>query len=264
MNVIAELHQRIEHREKCALVMLTECSGSVPGVPGELMLVYPDGTSIGTIGGGSIEFQVIQDALEGMETGENHPFRYQLNETGDLGMICGGEVSGFIKYFRPGETLYIFGGGHCGQALAKVAKNLDFEVVVVDPRGEILAHPAYMGLKTIQSSFLDLDGLDFTDAYLVIMTPSHSHDYDVLKTVISSDFKYLGLMGSGSKVRNVQRRLREEGISEDRIQAVHMPIGLNVASGTPEEIAISIAAEMLAIRYEKTSTESLSKKYRTT
>lgn len=248
-QIISKLHERINNRQKTAMVMLTENTGSSPGVDGELMLVFPDGNIVGTIGGGSLEYNVINRTLENMESGENFSFTYNLSETGDIGMICGGVTSGYVKYFIPGNPLIIFGAGHVGKALVEVASGLDFNITMVDSREEYLYVPEYEEVNKVLCPFDDLsEEIDYKDSYIVIMTPSHAYDYEVLRALVEKDYKYLGMMGSRKKVKLIMDRLRDDGVSDENVNRLNMPIGINIGTGTPKEIAISIICELLAVR----------------
>lgn len=260
-RIISELKKSIESNKKVALVILTENTGSSPGIEGEMMLVYPDGSTFGTIGGGSFEYNVTQEVLEKMDPGENFSFSHDLSESGDLGMICGGRTGGYVKYFHNRQSLVIFGAGHVGQALVGVVEDLGFEISIVDDRQQYLDHPAFENVNKIKCPFDNLSGeIPLKNAYIIIMTPSHSYDYEVLRAVIESEFEYLGLMGSRKKVKLTRDRLLSDGVSVDKVKKLNMPVGLNIATGTPKEIAISIAAEILAIRNGKEKIEFLTEK----
>ncbi|MDO5718077.1 MAG: XdhC/CoxI family protein [Tissierellia bacterium] len=262
-SIIRELSKRIDENKKTALVILTKNTGSSPGVEGEIMLVYPDGKSLGTIGGGSLEYNVIKKVMENMESCENFNFKYDLAEGGDIGMLCGGDVEGYVKFFKPSSKLIIFGAGHVAKALNKAAKELDFNISIVDDRQEYLSDKSFENANKICCPFDRLsDDIDYDNSYIVIMTPSHSYDYEVLRAVVEKNYKYLGLMGSGKKVNSVKRKLNEDGVSQENIDKVRMPIGINIATGTPQEIAISICAELLACRNNIDEVEFLSDKHR--
>lgn len=261
-KIICELKKCIEQNKKVAMVILTENTGSSPGVEGEMMLVYPDGTTSGTIGGGSLEYNVTQEVLEKMDLGENFGFSHDLSESGDLGMICGGRTSGYVKYFQNRQSLVIFGAGHVSQALVGVVEDLGFEITIVDDREQYLSNPVFANVNRIHCPFDKLsEEIPLKNAYVVIMTPSHSYDYEVLRSVIESDFEYLGLMGSRKKVKLTRDRLISDGASMEKVKKLNMPVGLNIATGTPKEIAISIAAEILAIKNGKENIEFLTEKF---
>ncbi len=248
-KVINELERRLRKNLKTAMVIITEKTGSSPGVEGSMMLVYPDGETFGTVGGGTLEFNIIQSVLQKMELSENFRFEYDLSESGDISMICGGKTSGYVKYYNNRKPLVIFGAGHVGRALVKVVSELGFEITLVDERKEYLEDPMFENINTIHSSFEELsDEIQLDGAYIIIMTPSHSFDYEVLRAVVGSDFEYLGMLGSQKKVKTIKDRLISEGVSREKVERLYMPVGLNVATGSPEEIAISVAAELLAVK----------------
>lgn len=248
-KIINELEQRLRKNLKTAMVIITEKTGSSPGVEGGVMLVYPEGETLGTIGGGTLEYNIIQRVLENMDTCENFRFDYDLSESGDIAMICGGKTSGYVKYYSNRKPLVIFGAGHVGKALVNVVSELGFEITLVDERPEYLEDPDFEKINTIHSSFEELsDEIELDGAYIIIMTPSHSFDYEVLRAVVESDFVYLGMLGSQKKVKTIKDRLISEGVTQEKVDKLFMPVGLNVATGSPKEIAISVAAELLAVK----------------
>lgn len=250
--VINALNRALEENIPCALVLLTETDGSSPGRDGSMMLVYQDRKIVGTIGGGSLEYDVIDRVIKNMGN-ENFAFEYNLGKSGDLGMICGGSTKGYVRYFVKKDTLYVFGAGHVGGALVKTMDNTGFHMVVIDDREAYLNRPCFDHAERVLCPFKDLSKrvLNDPDGYYVIMTPNHEFDYEVLSQVMDGENRYVGLMGSASKVISVKERLRTDLKPNEKIEQIFMPIGLNIGKGTPEEIAISIGAEILAVRSNK-------------
>lgn len=233
---------------------VVESFGSTPRKAGAKMIVLEDGTTIDTVGGGKVERQVIEDALDALKRGQSRTVKYELRTSGQhaIGMVCGGETTVFLEVNKPALTLVVAGAGHIAQKLAPMAKLLDFRVVVVDNRPEfanaetlpaadevICGHPAQLA---------ELVTLDH-NSYVVIVTHGHLHDKDTLESVLSADVAYVGMIGSRSKVRFVLEQLLEEGADPERLARVHSPIGLDLGGNAPAEIAVSILAEIIALQH---------------
>jgi xanthine dehydrogenase accessory factor len=259
--------------EDFAWVSMVESHGSTPRHAGAQMLVRADGSIQGTIGGGVMEAEAIRTALKVLSTRQSSLMEFDLSDSdaADLGMICGGRGALQVEYVaaaspgagdffrellgRPKETLFIFGAGHCGQKLAQVAELVDFATVVVDDRADYAHRERFPDAERIvvpDSFDHALDGLPIDeDSYIVIMTRGHVHDKTVLAQALSTSAGYVGMIGSRKKVAETFRALREEGFSPESISRVHAPIGLDIGSETPEEIAISIVAQLIKVRTEK-------------
>lgn len=253
---IAELHRQ---GRTFVLATLIKSVGSVPRDPGARMVVFPDGSIAGTIGGGEFERRVIQDGLGMFGGGANNRIaHYLLDQTGQdaTGMLCGGEADVFLEVMAPPGALYIFGGGHIGQALARVALGLDFRIVVIDDRPEILAQfrPPFETIltdSTYSRNFPDIG----PNGYVVIVTHGHGCDREVLARVANLDCAYIGMIGSKKKIAQTFATLEEAGIERSRLERVHAPIGIPIGAEGPHEIAIAIAAELVAVRRKKPAAE---------
>ncbi|MFA4838514.1 MAG: XdhC/CoxI family protein [Candidatus Neomarinimicrobiota bacterium] len=239
--------------QACVLVTVVENSGAAPGKVSFKMLVLPDGKTLGTVGGGSIEAAAIRDASRIFQTQKSELKNYDLES---LGMCCGGSSTLFFDYFPAARTLLIFGGGHCGQALYKMAPQIGFRVVVFDNRPEL--KPQF-----VESNFIlcDLDKLPITDfpgsnLYAAIMTYNHQFDYSVLRQLLicGKTFEYVGLIGSANKVKEIHKQLVSENIAIP--EQFYSPIGLNIGAQTPAEIAVAILGELVGV-INKTNTDSL-------
>lgn len=329
-NLFHEILRCLQAGEHVALCGILASSGSTPRGAGARMAVFPDGSTLGTIGGGSVELQVIAAAGEALRDGRGFVRSYLLhpNEADDIGMICGGEVTVSVQLltaedipvaddlqrltgtntdawlctvlehgaaarmdvweaergllhtltpfedafrpllcphpvFQPGEPalyaepiaqrgrVYIFGGGHVAQALVPVLATVGFSVTVYDERPSLAdaahfptAEQVLIGPYGEVSRRLTLTAHD----YAVIMTPGHQGDYLVLAQVLRTPARYIGCIGSSRKVAATKERLRGDGFSEADIARPYSPIGLPIGGETPEEIAISIAAQLIACR----------------
>jgi len=236
---------------EAALVTVISASGSTPREEGAKMLVRTDGSIVGTIGGGSVELQIINEAIGIISKGKPRLLRYRLKEGEELGMICGGDVEVFVEPIVAEPTLYIFGGGHIAHALAKMAKLVGFKIVVIDDRPEFATPQRFPEVEQILA-------IDFAKAfsrlkidrsgYIVIVTHGHSGDEAVLEGALGTKAKYIGMIGSRKKNKTVFSHLLSKGISQGLLDKVHAPIGLKINAQTPEEIAVSILAELIQVR----------------
>lgn len=236
------------------LATVVESFGSTPRKAGAKMIVLEDGSTIDTVGGGKVELQVVEDALEALKRGISRTVKYELRTSGEhaLGMECGGETTVFLEVNKAAQTLVVAGAGHIAQKLAPMAKLLDFNVIVVDNRPE---YADYVNLPSADqvicghpANLPELVALD-RNSYVVIVTHGHLHDKDTLEAVLSADVAYIGMIGSQNKVRVVLEQLLAEGADPERVARVHSPIGLDLGGGTPGEIAVSILSEIIALRH---------------
>ena len=252
LEIYQELANIAVKGERAVLATVVSSRGSTPREAGTKMLIKGDGTLVGSIGGGNVEQAVQEKALEVMKSGEPQMMHLDLTGKGEEAwMICGGQLDVFIEPILPAETLYLFGAGHLSQSTAAVAKMLGFRVAVIDPRSEY----------NNNDRFPDADSLiveDYDDAfsklnvdensYIVIYTPGHVSDEKCLRFAIGTAAKYIGMIGSKKKVKEIKERLRKKGMSQQQLDEVHAPIGLEINAQTPEEIAISILAEITKVR----------------
>jgi len=232
-----------------ACVTIVEAEGSTPRGPGSKMLVTMDKT-FGSIGGAVIEQQAINKARKAISSGKPILMDFILEEDAS-GMACGGSVKVFVEPMVRKPTLFIFGAGHVGSALAWLASRLDFRIVVLDSRPELAAAENLPGADEILvGPMRDLaDSLDTTDNdYIAIMTHSHASDQVVLGAVLNKPYRYLGMICSERKKRTIFDNGEKMGKSREILEKVHSPIGMDINSETPAEIAVSIAAELISVR----------------
>jgi xanthine dehydrogenase accessory factor len=239
-----------------AIATVIETAGSTPRKAGARMAVLEDGTILESVGGGALEALVLEDARALLSSGGTVIREYVLkegSEPGATGMVCGGKARVHLQVEVPPERLIIFGGGHVGAALARLACGLGFDVTVLDDREEFLDRERFPAQVTVRKAGPDFSGdLPLVDAasYVAIVTRCHRTDLAALRRVAESPAAYVGLIGSRRKVRVVMDRLRSEGFREEILERVHAPIGLPIGACTPEEIAVSIAGEMIRVRRE--------------
>ncbi len=249
-DIFNQINRNIVEGKPFALATIVQTAGSAPRQVGARMLVYPDGSIYGTIGGGKFEKLVIDDCvslLRGEQETELKKYKFTGEGSDSTGMSCGGEAEVFMEKFGKPKRLVIFGGGHVGRDLVKVARSLDFSITVVDDREDILK--GYdTGITTVLTDdeyLADFPALD-ENCYVVIVTRSHNSDRNVLEKVLSYECAYVGMIGSQKKVARVFESLKKAGISEKKLSVVHAPVGLDIGAEGPYEIAVSIAAELIA------------------
>lgn len=250
-EVIALMQEAMDRGCAVALATLTESGTGAPGVPGSMLALTADGKQAGTVGGGAAEAEILRScraALEG-DGGPILPFDYDLEGGGELGMVCGGRMKGYINVIRPGGRLIIFGGGHVGQKIYQAGLVAGFSVTLVEDREEYA--PLFPQAEVIiTADFGEAARALLVDAscYAVIVTRGHTQDYAVLSTLAGRETAYLGMIGSRKKVAALLEQLRREGAGEEAIRRIYSPVGLDIDDGTPGEIAIGIMAEILAVK----------------
>ncbi len=241
--------------QPAALCTVMLSKGSTPGKDAMKMLVRADGSTVGSVGGGCVEADTIQMALESIRTGaaQTQSFRLNQKDLPESGLICGGQVTILVESVVP-PVLVLFGGGHVGAAAARVAHEAGFRVLLCDDRPEY-ADPEH------HTSADDCFAGPWADAvariapatnhYLVIATRGHNDDAEVLRSVHSSGCKplYLGMLGSKAKKATLDRLLEDEGIPSDWLAGVRTPIGLPIGGKSAGEIAVSLVAELIQIRH---------------
>ncbi len=238
--------------DSVALATIVRAGGSTPREVGTKMLIYPDGSIVDTIGGGTLEANVIAEAQAALSEGKPRLVRYELRdaEAGDPG-ICGGEAEIFIDVINPHPTILIVGAGHVGRSIAVLSSFLGFRTVVLDDRAEFANAERLPQADEIIVGDIGEELARFNinpQTHIVIVTRGHKHDRDALRQVVSSPAAYIGMIGSRRKVKTVFDELRKDGVAEEALAAVHAPIGLDIHAETPEEIALSIMAEIIMIR----------------
>jgi xanthine dehydrogenase accessory factor len=232
-----------------ALATVVETQGSVPRQAGSKMLVWPDGSIVGTVGGGEMEALVIQAAQAAIRDGQTRLLSYDLAdlESGDPG-ICGGTVRLFVEPLLPLPTLVVIGCGHVGKAVAELAKWMEFRVIVSDDR------PGYATPEQIPGMDGYIEAPPGEAVAQLTVTPStciaaltrgQAVDMRLIPALLATDAPYIGLIGSRRRWALTAQALREQGIGQDDLARIHAPIGLELRAETPKEIALSIMAEIV-------------------
>jgi xanthine dehydrogenase accessory factor len=236
-----------------ALATIVHSNGSIPSFESAKMLVRDDGSIAGTIGGGCVEAEVWQAAREVMEEEKPRSLTFNLNHDPkyDSGLVCGGTLDVYLEPILPVQTLYLFGAGHVSVNVYRVARMSGFEVVVVDDRESYANRQRFPEAKDVYADDFErvLSQLAPNhSSYLVIVTRGHRDDMRVLRWAVDTPAKYIGMIGSQRKVIAIYKQLQQEGIASEKLSRVYAPVGLEIGAITPEEIAIAIVAELIAVR----------------
>ncbi len=259
MKLYGELAKLEAKGDRAALCVLVEATGSVPQIPGAKMLVKGDGSIAGTVGGGALEHRVIEAALEAIEAGEPRLERYDTVR--DLGMACGGQTAVFIDPIGIRPDLVIFGAGHIGRDLCAMAARCGFRITVVDERPEWAVETAFPDADQVvvgEPSAL-LDDLPLSAAsFAVLVSHSHAVDQRILGELLERPWRYLGMIASKRKVAQIFGDLERGGADRAALDRVHSPIGLKIGGADPGEIAVSILAELIRVRYDTAEDPSTS------
>lgn len=258
----------IEKGEDFVIAKVVDTYGSTPRKKGAWLLMKQDGTRYGTVGGGKLEAEAEKEALAAFQTKESKIIHYRLTPKDQLGldMRCGGDADISIEYidakrpesflmdFDSKATAFIFGAGHVGKALEPVLRYVNFATKVIDDRPDFANRERFPDADDVVviKDFLDAyQGMETDEnSYIIIVTRGHSADYIVLKQTLQRTTGYIGMIGSKVKVAELYRMLKEDGFTQEQLDQVHSPIGLSINAETPEEIAISITAEMIKVRSE--------------
>ena len=252
MSVYRALAELEDKNGAGALCILIRSQGSTPRHTGSKMLVYPDGTLVGTVGGGELESRVIQAALQAIQDGKSQVVEYTLADPqrGDPG-VCGGQVEVFVEPIQPHPTVVVVGAGHVGKAVVQLAHWLGFRVVASDDRPEYCSPTSVPGADLyLPVSMAELPSrLDINPwTYLVLTTRGMNLDVEGLPLLLATPAAYIGLIGSQRRWTTTRTQLSENGISPEALARVRSPIGLELNAETPEEIAVSILAEIIMLR----------------
>lgn len=240
-STILALAQSIQKKESAVLVTVVEVKGASPAKAGAQLVLFQNGSTTGTVGGGKLESSILVDAKRDLAEQKCGLHHYQLAEEGQdaIGTLCGGEVTVFVQAYFPPPQLVIVGGGHIGRPLRIMGEAAGFEVVVVD-------------VVPGKESVPELDPTCLTaDSYVVLITTDHVSDEAALRAVLKSPAPYIGMIGSIAKCKTILEHLRSDGFTEQDFERVYAPIGLDLGGTSPQEIAVAILAEVIACRQKK-------------
>jgi len=253
MHSLKRLVELSERGHTMVMATIVRSSGSVPRHTGTRMLVFPDGSIEGTIGGGEVEGRVVEEALEAFETGKPRLITYAFRDPskGDVG-VCGGEMDIFIEPVPPEPTIVVIGGGHVGKAVVHLARWLGFRVVLSDDRPEFAGEEAAPGAdKYVLSSMEELPQkmTIHSNCYVLLTTRGVDVDVEGLPALLATPAAFIGVIGSRRRWETTAKTLREKGVPEEDIKRISSPLGLELNAETPEEIAVSILAEIIMLRH---------------
>jgi xanthine dehydrogenase accessory factor len=239
--------------EPAALVTVIATEGSTPQKAGAKMVVYPDGRIVGTIGGGCVEAEMSWRARLAIESRRPQMAEYDLtpDQAGEDGLVCGGRMQVFIEPVEGTPTLCLFGAGHVAQPLARMAKEAGFRVEVADDRLKFASAERFPTADKIVVDGFTEAAAQMTlgpNAYAVVVTRGHGGDAEALASVLARGARFVGLLGSKPKLVHVVTALEERGVSREDLARIHCPLGIEIGAVTPEEIAVSVLAEMIAVR----------------
>jgi xanthine dehydrogenase accessory factor len=242
--------------ERGALATIVHTNGSIPSYESSRMLVREDGSIAGTIGGGCVEAEVWAAAKEVIQAEQPRKMTFNLNQDAayDAGLICGGTLEIFVEPILPQPNLYIFGGGHISSAVARAASAAGFTVTVADDREAFANTERFPMAEKLYTTYEDAFAkiLPNASSYLLIVTRGHKDDMRVLAWAVRTQARYIGMIGSKRKVLSVYKALEKDGYSPEEFERVYAPVGLDIGALTPEEIAVSITAELVAVRRNAT------------
>ncbi len=278
MNEIFEaLTKRINENRAAVLVTIIEMKGSTPGKAGFKMIVGEDGRIAGTVGGGGVEFYAINKCKELLVSDQNNLLETLVMKDSLLGekpgnlevkkekeikinALCGGEVTLFFEVYKPAKVLYVFGAGHVGQAIIKLAKQMNFYIVVIDNRQNVLdeipnelynekKYSDLPNLHTKEKKYLELN----PDGYVIVVTHNHINDLQVLEYIYRNypQQKFIGMIGSKRKVREGIAYIKKKFNGEIDLSNLYSPVGIDLGGDSPNEIALSVMAEIQAVAYNK-------------
>ena len=253
MDLYEEIVKLRREGRRGAMATIVNVRGSIPSFKTAKMLVRDDGSIMGTIGGGCVEAEVWQAAREVMESEKPRTLTFDLNQDPkyDTGLVCGGTLEIFVEPILPPAELYIFGAGHVAASLYKVAKIAGFDITVIDDREAYANRERFPEAQQVLAEDFDKAMAQITPgepSYIVIVTRGHRDDMRVLRWAVQTPARYIGMIGSKRKTITIFKELQQEGIPANLFDRVHAPVGLDIGAITPEEIAVSITAELIAKR----------------
>jgi xanthine dehydrogenase accessory factor len=253
MEIYEEIVALQREGRKGAVATIVNVRGSIPSFRCAKMLIRDDGSIAGTIGGGCVEAEVWQAAREVIANEKPCSLTFDLNQDPkyDTGLVCGGTLEIFIEPVLPVPLLYIFGAGHVSLELFKAAKNAGFDVIVADDRAVYANAERFPGARQVIARDFNESMAELSpgeSAYIVIATRGHRDDMRILRWAVQTPARYIGMVGSRRKAITVMRELVAEGLKPELFDRVHSPVGLDIGAVTPEEIAVSIVAELIGVR----------------
>lgn len=253
MDLFDEIVRLRRLGQKCALATIVEVNGSIPSYESAKLLVREDGSMAGTIGGGCVEAEVWNAAREVIATERPRQMKFSLGQDAayDNGLICGGQLEVFVEAIVPQPKVFIFGAGHISKSLCKVASLAGFAPTVIDNREQYANRERFPEAEEVFAEEYEelFPKLSIRDtSYIIIVTRGHRDDMRVLRWAIETPARYIAMIGSKRKVIGVMKELEKEGVPRAGLERLFAPMGFEIGAITPEEIAVSVVAEMIAAR----------------
>ena len=253
MDLYDEIVRLRKLGQKCAVATIVQVNGSIPSFESAKILVREDGSFMGTVGGGCVEAEVWNAAREVIETEKPRHLSFSLGQDAayDEGLICGGQLNIFVEPVIPQPRAFIFGGGHVSKGISKIATLAGFSTSIIDNREAFANKERFPEAEaTYAEEYEDVfPKLPVnSSSYIIIVTRGHRDDMRVLRWAVNTPARYIAMIGSKRKTISVVHELEKEGISREAFDKVFAPMGLEIGAEMPEEIAISVVAEMIAVR----------------
>jgi xanthine dehydrogenase accessory factor len=253
MDIFAEITRLRKEGRKAALATIIQVQGSIPSYESSKILIRDDGSIVGTVGGGCVEAEVWSVAQDVMREEKPRRLHFNLNANPeyDNGLICGGSLDIFVEPILATPTLFLLGGGHVSLYVSKIASVAGFDVVVIDDRAAFASRERFPEAVETHAGpweevFPKLKVSEFS--YLVLVTRGHKGDLTCLRWALTTPARYIGMIGSKRKFIEISKVLESEGVPAEKLERVYSPVGLDIGALTPEEIAVAIVAELIAVR----------------
>jgi xanthine dehydrogenase accessory factor len=253
MDIYEEIVKLRKLGRRAAVATIVNVRGSIPSFETAKMLVRDDGSILGTIGGGCVEAEVWQAAREVMESEKPRSLTFNLNQDPkyDTGLVCGGTLDIYLEPILPPAVLYIFGAGHVALHLCRSASHVGFDVTIVDDRDSYATAERFPEARAVIAEDFDKTMAQIApneSSSIVIVTRGHRDDMRILRWAVQTQARYVGMIGSKRKTITIFRELTKQGVPAHLFERVHAPVGLDIGAITPEEIAVAITAELIAVR----------------
>ena len=258
-EILLEATRMLENRQTLAFCTVVEKKGHGPRDVGAKMIITEDGKTFGTIGGGDFERTLVDECLKAMKEHRSKKVTFNLSKDPKdgavgTGLICGGELTVLVDVMEPAPRLIIIGAGHVALPLAKLASNVGFKIIVVDNERKLVTKEHFpMAEDVIAGDYAQvLSGFDMSPCdFAVVAHGEPEHDYSAVKKLIEKNPAYIGLLGSPKKAKILTERLKAEGVSDAQLKILHTPVGLDIGAETPEEIGISILAQIIQFKRQQ-------------
>jgi len=253
MDLYDEIVRLRKLGQKCAIATIVQVNGSIPSFESAKILVREDGSFMGTVGGGCVEAEVWNAAGEVIETEKPRHLSFSLGQDAayDEGLICGGQLNIFVEPIIPQPRAFIFGGGHVSKGISKIATLAGFSTSIIDNREAFANKERFPEAEATYAQEYEevFEQLPVnSSSYIIIVTRGHRDDMRVLRWAVNTPAKYIAMIGSKRKTISVVHELEKEGFPREAFEKVFAPMGLEIGAELPEEIAISVVAEMIAVR----------------